>query len=85
MARKQARPPATKYVTLKPLQTTCRACGSRLVSFSAADLQLTDVTVWHALRQSLDYRHQARRAQLRFRRDPLGYLHTLEQCLLTPS
>ena len=30
MARKQARPPATNYVTLKPLQTTCRACGSRM-------------------------------------------------------
>jgi hypothetical protein len=30
MARKQARPPATKYVILTPLQTTCRACGSRM-------------------------------------------------------
>lgn len=30
MARKQARPPATKDVTLKPLQSTCRACGSRM-------------------------------------------------------
>jgi len=30
MARKQARPPATNYVTLQPLQITCRACGSRM-------------------------------------------------------
>jgi hypothetical protein len=30
MARKQARPPATNEVTLKPLQTTCRACGSQM-------------------------------------------------------
>ena len=61
------------------------AGASRLVSFSAADLQLTDVTAWRALRQSLDYRHEGRRGQLRFRRDPQGYLLTLEQCLLTPS
>jgi hypothetical protein len=61
------------------------AGASRLVSFSAADLQLTDVTAWQALRQSLGYRHECRRAQLRFRRDPQGYLHMLEQRLLTPS
>lgn len=61
------------------------AGASRLFSFSAADLQLTDVTAWHALRQQLDYRHEGRRSQLRFRRDPQAYLASLEQCLLTPS
>jgi hypothetical protein len=30
MARKQARPPATNYVTLEPLQIICRACESRM-------------------------------------------------------
>ena len=30
MARKQARPSATRQVTLEPLQITCRACGSRM-------------------------------------------------------
>ena len=30
MARKQARPPVTDSITLKPLQTTCRACGNRM-------------------------------------------------------
>lgn len=30
MARKQARPLATRQVTLEPVQTTCRACGSRM-------------------------------------------------------
>ena len=30
MARKQARPSATRQVTLAPLQLTCRACGSRM-------------------------------------------------------
>ncbi len=31
MARKQARPPATKQRTLDLVQTSCRACGSRLM------------------------------------------------------
>jgi hypothetical protein len=57
------------------------AGASRLVSFSAADLRLTDVTTWQALRQTLDYRHEGRRKQLRFRRDPQGYLASLEQSL----
>ncbi len=30
MARKQSRPPATRYVTLSPLQITCQKCGSRM-------------------------------------------------------
>lgn len=30
MARKQARPKASNCITLEPLQTTCRACGSRM-------------------------------------------------------
>ena len=59
------------------------AGASRLVSFSAADLQLTDVAVWQALRQTLNYRHEGRRRQLRFRRDPQAYLASLEQHLPT--
>jgi len=58
---------------------------SQLYPICAADLQLTDVPAWRALRQSLDYRHEGRRCLLRFRRDPLAYLSSLEQCLLTPS
>jgi hypothetical protein len=57
------------------------AGASRLVSFSAADLRLTDVAAWQALRQTLDYRHEGRRKQLRFRRDPQVYLASLEQSL----
>lgn len=57
------------------------AGASRLVSVSAAELRLTDVSAWHALRQTLDYRHEGRRCQLRFRRDPQTYLASLEQRL----
>jgi hypothetical protein len=61
------------------------AGASRLVSCSAADSRLTDVAAWQALRQTLNYRHEGRRRQLRFRRDPQAYLISLEQHLLTPS
>lgn len=57
------------------------AGASRLVSFSAADLRLTDVAAWQALRQTLNYRHEGRRRQLRFHRDPQAYLASLEQHL----
>jgi hypothetical protein len=61
------------------------AGASRLVSFSAADLRLIDVTAWRALRRQLDYRHEGRRSQLRFRRKPQAFLASLEQRLLTLS
>jgi hypothetical protein len=59
------------------------AGASRLISFSSADLRLIDVTAWRALRKQLEYRHEGRRSQLRFRRDPNAYLALLEQCLLS--
>lgn len=40
-----------------------------------------DVAAWQALRQTLNYRHEGRRRQLRFRRDPQAYLASLEQSL----
>jgi hypothetical protein len=59
------------------------AGASRLGAFSAAELRLRDVTAWRTLRQTLNYRHEGRRAQLRFRRDPQAYLAALEQRLVT--
>lgn len=61
------------------------AGASRLFAFSAADLRLTDVSAWRALRQTLDYRHEGRRNQLRFRRDPHAYLASLELHLIRSS
>lgn len=58
------------------------AGASRLVSFSTADLQRTDVAAWQALRQTLNDRHEGRRCQRRFRRDPLVSLASWEQRLL---
>jgi hypothetical protein len=61
------------------------AGASRLCCFSAADLRLTDVAAWQALRQTLHFRHEGRRQQLRFRRDPQAYLAALEQRLFRAS
>jgi len=57
------------------------AGASRILSISAADLCPSNITAWQALRQALDYRHEGRRRQLRFRRDPQTYLASLEECL----
>jgi hypothetical protein len=57
------------------------AGASRIMSVSAAELRPSNVAAWRALRQTLDYRHEGRRRQLRFRRDPQTYLASLEERL----
>ena len=52
---------------------------------SAEELRPRDMAAWQALRQRLDARHSARRAQARFRRDPAAYLAALEAQLLKPA
>lgn len=61
------------------------AGASRILTVSTNELRLTNVKAWLSLRQQLEYRHEARRMQLRFRRDPQAYLAALEQRLLTSS
>lgn len=51
----------------------------------AADLMPTDLLAWQAMRQELNFRAEARRAQHRFRHDPAAYLATLESRLLQSS
>lgn len=56
--------------------------------FGEADLRLrcpAELARWRALRQQLTHRHDARRAQRRFRRAPHAYLTALEDRLLQPS
>ena len=45
-------------------------------------LRLRDREAWHKLRQQLQLRAESRRAQRRFRQDPVAYLAKLEQQLL---
>jgi hypothetical protein len=79
--RKQASP----ALVIRGAVRVVAAGACRLLTFSAAQLRLTDLEAWRTLRQQLEYRHETRRCQLRFRRDPDAYLAALEQRLLTPS
>ncbi len=49
------------------------------------DLRHPDLARWTSLRHALELRHEARRQQRRFRKDPTAYLATLEARLLKPS
>ncbi len=61
------------------------AGASRILSVSAAELRPPNIVAWQALRQTLDYRQEGRRKQLRFRRDPQTYLASLEERLCRSS
>jgi hypothetical protein len=58
------------------------AVATRCQHFSASDLRAADHAAWLELRRQLAYRSEARRAQLRFRRQPEAYLANLEEQLL---
>jgi len=45
-------------------------------------LILDDLEAWYTLREQLTFRREARRKQLRFRKDPAAYLAALEDILL---
>ncbi len=55
---------------------------TELTPFTVADIRPQQTDQWRELRRTLDYRHEARRAQLRFRRDPTAYLTRIEERLL---
>lgn len=54
-------------------------------SFTAEQLVPTDMGQWYRLRESLEYRHQARVWGYRFRRNPDKYLTNIEEKLIKPS
>ena len=56
--------------------------GQRLAD---AELRPTDLARWRALRRQLATRQAARCAHRRFRKDPAGYLATLEEALSKAS
>ncbi len=61
------------------------AVATGLHPFTGADLRPHDLAQWQAVRQSVEYRHEARRAQRRFRRAPAAYLAQCEDLLLQLS
>ncbi len=61
------------------------AVATRAHLATAEELKPADLGKWRKLRGELEYRHEARRRQLRFRRNPKGYLDALEERLLKSS
>jgi hypothetical protein len=49
--------------------------------FNGSDLAPRDLPQWRALRKQVDYRHEARQEQHRFRKDPERYVRDLEEQL----
>jgi hypothetical protein len=72
---------ASPALVLRGSVRVVAAGASRIMSVSAVELRPSDVSAWRTLRQTLDYRHEGRRKQLRFRRDPQTYLASLEERL----
>jgi hypothetical protein len=58
------------------------AVATQLQTFTAAELRPCDVQNWTILRQQMTARHNTRRLQARFRRDPAAYLALLEERLV---
>jgi len=75
--RKQSAP----GVVIRGAVRVVASVASRLHSFSGAELCPTNLTQWRALRSELNYRHEARRMQYRFRKSPEQYLAALEKKL----
>jgi hypothetical protein len=57
------------------------AVATQSYHFSGSDLAPRDLAQWRTLRKQVEHRHEARREQHRFRKDPDGYLHALEEQL----
>jgi hypothetical protein len=58
------------------------ATATRLRPVEAADLVPSDLAAWRALRGGLERRAAVRTLGRRFRRDPVGYLRSLEESLI---
>ena len=58
------------------------ALALRRQCFLPRALFLQDPEAWYTMREQLDSRREARRKQLRFRKDPAAYLAALEEILL---
>jgi hypothetical protein len=61
------------------------AVATRLQPPTATQLRPADLTAWRKLRTDLEHHEDARRAQLRFRRDPTAYLAQIEATLRQAS
>jgi len=58
------------------------ALALRRQCFLPRALAFSDPEAWYSMREQLTFRREARRKQLRFRKNPAAYLATLEEILL---
>jgi hypothetical protein len=82
--RATGRKGASPAVVVRGAVRVVALMATRQHALSPDDLRPRDLAAWKALRQHTDARHQTRRAQARFRRDPATYLATVEAQLLKP-
>jgi hypothetical protein len=83
--RASGRVHATAATVVRGSVRVLAATASRLTVFGEYHLRHPNLARWAGLRHSLDLRHEARRQQGRFRRDPTAYLAALETTLLKSS
>jgi len=76
---------ATPALVVRGAVRLLAAVATRVQPLSAAQLRPMDPTAWRTLRRELDHRQEARRAQLRFRRDSTTYLAQIEAVLRQSS
>jgi len=80
--RATGRKGASPAVVVRGAVRVVATMATRLQPFTAAELQPVDRAAWQALRHRVEGRHEIRRAQARFRRDPASYLAALENRLI---
>ena len=61
------------------------SAATRMGPVTAADLVPVDIGAWRSLRGELEARRNGRTLGRRFRRDPDGYLGSIEDALLKPA
>jgi hypothetical protein len=83
--RASGRKQASSVVVVRGAVRVMASVASHLQSFSGAELCPTDLTRWRTIRSELNYRHEARRMQRRFRTSPESYLAALEEKLSKES
>ncbi|MBO0795477.1 MAG: hypothetical protein J2P36_31685 [Ktedonobacteraceae bacterium] len=75
--RKQASPSLVVRGSVRIIATV----ATQNSHFTGSDLAPRDLAQWQTLRKQVTYRHEARRDQYRFRKDPERYLLALEEQL----
>jgi hypothetical protein len=83
--RATGRKGAASGLVLRGAARILASVATRNHRYEAAELRPHDLAKWRELRTELDQRHEARRQQFRFRRDPDRYLAELERLLLHPG